>query len=173
MPDIDPTTFAQRFPEISRALPPDEIQAIIEVASVEDIGAGETLVAEGEDSDALFFVVDGDIDITLNTAEGERSVASGRPGTIFGEVSLLDPGAATASVKAVGDCRVLRVDHVALDHLLDTSPAAAADLMVVLTTTLASRVEAAMDSLDDHVANRDTGVDALVDVEHLLYEKDA
>lgn len=173
MSDIDSTTFAQRFPDVCKALPPEEIAAIIEVASIEDIGEGTMLVAEGDDSDALFFVWDGDLDIVLSTSDGERSVARSGAGTVIGEVSLLDPGMATATVRAMSSCRVVRVDHVALDHLLDTSPAAATDLLAVLTTTLANRVEAAMDSLDARIDNDDTGVDALVDVEHLLYEKRA
>ena len=165
MAGIDATAFAQRFTTLARALPDPETDQLLDAVVTEDVADGEMLVAEGATSDALFLLWDGELEVLIDEGGTTSHVATLRSGSIVGEVSLFDPGAATASIRSKGSSTVLRLDHAAVDRLFAAAPAAATDFLSAVTHTLAERVEASLQRLeraaDDH--------DALIDVEHALY----
>src|SRR5712664_2532234 len=78
--------LAGRFPSLVSLLGEGDVDALLEALELRD--------AEGTPSDRLFLVLDGRLDITVES----RAVAQAEPGEYFGEVSLFDPGPAGASV---------------------------------------------------------------------------
>ncbi len=102
--------------------------------------AGDLLVAHGDWSDTLFFIVGGSVDVSLEA--GDRRLELGRigPGRWCGEFGLIDPAPASATVAAIDDVAVLALDGDALERLHQTAPAAASDLLVRLSLDLAHRL---------------------------------
>ena len=165
MAGIDANAFAQRFAALARALPGPETDQVLDAVVTEDVADGEVLVTEGAPSDALFLLWDGELEVLIDEGNTTAHVATLRAGSVVGEVSLFDPGAATASIRSNGPSTVLRFDHAAIDRLFAASPAAATDFLSAITHTLAERVEASLERLERAANDHD----ALIDVEHALY----
>jgi CRP-like cAMP-binding protein len=140
---ITADTFTERFPALAQSLSSDELGGLIEAFDVHDADAGETLVAEGTHTGDLFLVCEGSLDIAMRGPAGERRLASVGPGSYFGEVSLLDPGPAGASVVTEQGCTVLRLSRARLDELRRRAPEAAAALVREVVRSLVARLRAA------------------------------
>ena len=82
---------------------------------------GATLVAQGDPGDELYLLFDGLLAVEIDGV----TVAELGPGTVVGEVALLDGGRRTATLRAVTSCRVAavpghRIDRDALAELART-----------------------------------------------------
>jgi CRP-like cAMP-binding protein len=103
---------------------------------------GEVVTEEGVQTDALFIVTDGSLKVSV-TADGEvLEVGTVTPGQWVGEVGLLDPGPASATVVAARDSTVLILTASALQDLREDDPALASPLLRALARTLSERVRA-------------------------------
>ena len=136
-------TFSKRFPDLAAALSGEERAALVDALEVRDAEAGEALVAEGARSSDLFLVLDGELDIVVGASGGSRRVAGVGPGSYLGEVSLLDPGPAGATVVTEQGCAALQLSRERFDELARTRPAAAAALLREVLGSLAERVRGA------------------------------
>jgi CRP/FNR family cyclic AMP-dependent transcriptional regulator len=71
----------------------------------------ESVIAEGDVSDALFVLVSGQLKVFTRDARGRELVYNTlQPGELFGEL-FLDGGTRSASVKAIVDSQCIKVDH--------------------------------------------------------------
>ena len=71
---------------------------------------GELLFSYGDESDALFIVQKGEIEVFLLTEEGKKlSLNVLKPGEIFGEIGVLDGGKRTAFAEAKNRSTVKRI----------------------------------------------------------------
>ena len=96
--------FAQLDPEQVNRLAP-EVRCL-------RFGSGETIVGEGEEGDALFQVVDGEVEVFK--ADGTplgRSVAVLGRDQIFGEMTVCTGEPRTATVRSRGECVLLEVER--------------------------------------------------------------
>jgi CRP/FNR family cyclic AMP-dependent transcriptional regulator len=94
--------------------------------------SGTVLAEEGESGHEFFLVLDGKADVL----KGRKKVASLGPGTFFGEISLIDRGPRTATVRAASDITLLLVGVREFSGLLDKVPNIARKLLVHLCTRL-------------------------------------
>lgn len=142
--DIDvtmsPTEAVRRIGRLAGMLSDDDLALLADACQVRDVAAGETVVAEGTSTDALLLVVDGELDVYTDTGGGERKLGHVGPGSFLGEVSLMDPGPATASVVTDEGCTVLRLERGRLEQLIREHPSVATTLLRDLNATLAQRV---------------------------------
>ena len=76
------------------------------------LDAGETLVEQGDEGRELFLILDGIVDVEV---DGEE-VAELGPGTLLGEMALLEGGKRTASVYATTQVRVVVVPPDAVNE---------------------------------------------------------
>ncbi len=65
--------------------------------------AGETLIVEGGQDNAVFVLIEGELEVLRGDIEVSTCA---EPGAIFGEMSILMDSPCTASVRAVGPTRV-------------------------------------------------------------------
>ena len=143
----DTSTFAARFPQVVEGLEADEIEALLAAFVLHTYEAGEALIAEGTTSDALLLVWDGELDVCMSTPEGLRDVAQVGEGALLGEISLLDPGPATATVRTKEGCTVLYIDREGLERLWGDYPRVASAFMRALAREVSGRVRSANDYL--------------------------
>lgn len=147
-------TFARRFRRLAARLTPEDGEALLAVLVQQDVAAGEVVITEGADVDALLLVWDGELNVTVDDVE----VAHVGPGAFLGEASLLDPGPASATVAADQGCTVLRLERAAFDGLCTDRPALAGVLLEELCRVLAARVRAAGERLDDLMVQQEEGM---------------
>jgi CRP-like cAMP-binding protein len=103
----------------------DQIQKIAEICEQATLPKGFTLIEEKDNTDALFVVSSGSVDIWLNpaivTSEGTEvelvKVAELKPGQVFGEIALVDQGIRSATAVTSQDNTV--VLRIARDTLME------------------------------------------------------
>ncbi|PKN94841.1 MAG: hypothetical protein CVU44_03275 [Chloroflexi bacterium HGW-Chloroflexi-6] len=121
-------------------LPADEIQNLAKTLGVRDLPAGETLFHEGDQGDALFLVLDGELDVLLGEGTSdEKIMAQRRSGEYVGEMSLVLPGGKrTASVRAAADSKLWVLTRADFDSLLRRQPG----LIFSIARVLSERLDA-------------------------------
>jgi glutaminase len=110
---------------------------------------GEALLTEDRASDALFVLHEGQLDVSVGDAAASVELGLIPLGVVFGEVSFIDEGSATATVKARTTSTVLSLSRDALRSLRRDHPRIATAVMRAAAASLASRVRLASDRLDE------------------------
>ena len=147
MINLTPTEFTKRFPQIGSALAPDELQAFIALLKVQYVEASESLIIEGTLTDSLYLVWEGELDVIMQAPAGEVKVAVIEQGDWLGEISLLSPGKATATVRSELGCVALHLDMEGLKQFWEAHPHAASVFLRELSRLVARRIHAADETL--------------------------
>ncbi len=113
----------------------DEIAAVVEV---EHVPAGGHVFRHGDPGDALYLVMSGRLEV-VNPAGTTIGVLGG--GAAVGELALLTGQPRTASVRAMRDTELLRLDRLHFEQLLRANAEFAANLISMLGHRLAGTVE--------------------------------
>ena len=142
------------------------IEDILKNSSVEeylvDFRSGETLCREGEDSQDLFILVDGEVEIL----KGMKPISeTGEKGAIFGEISFILESKRTASVRARSHVKAIRIPKDKIDDFFIKFPILARHLLRLLARRLDARTQSlfafkefcdqlpdAVVATDDHIA---------------------
>jgi CRP/FNR family transcriptional regulator, cyclic AMP receptor protein len=99
--------------------------------------AGTVLIREGEPVDALTFVLEGSLSVTV---DGFGELAKLGSGEILGEMSLVDESPPSATVTVIEPALVLSVDRVTLDAKTESDPLFAARLYRAIAMFLSVRL---------------------------------
>ncbi len=111
-----PLDRAQLFTGLSQ----EELQKITSLSERRTYQKGDTVLSEGEISRELFIVSKGTVEVSLKTDEASTPLLRLGAGQIFGEMTLVDRGARSATVTALEDPTVLQViPHDALLQLCE------------------------------------------------------
>jgi CRP-like cAMP-binding protein len=108
---------------------------------------GEVLIKGGDHSASMFIVAAGTLRVYVGGARAGIQLPDIRPGEWVGEISMLDPGPASAAVKVIGRATVLDFSHDALKDFIKTHPAGALHLLTALARDLARRLNRTSDGL--------------------------
>jgi len=96
-----------------------------------EVHAGDTVFAEGDRADCMYFVLDGEIELRRH---GEPTSLEG-PGGIIGESALLG-GAHSGNAVARSDARLARLDRDQLETLAEDNAEFALQVMAALAKRL-------------------------------------
>ncbi|HEY7044208.1 MAG TPA: cyclic nucleotide-binding domain-containing protein [Nocardioidaceae bacterium] len=124
--------------QLIRAVPlfagllPSEVDRIALVMRPRDVGAGVVICAEGEPGHEFFVLARGEAGIE----RGDETIAKLHVGDHFGELALLDRGPRSATVRALGDCRLYVLEDAAFAAVLNEVPALAQKLLATLAGRL-------------------------------------
>lgn len=93
------------------AFPEDLVKGLLERGRLETYRSGAFVVRQGEPGSSCYVVRSGKLSVLVRDAFGEEvEVSSLEPGTLFGEVALLEAGIRTASIRAATAAEVLRLE---------------------------------------------------------------
>ncbi len=96
----------------------EDISILLETATEEKYKAGEIIFKEGSKGRDLFIIKSGQVQITNKTEQGlEQIVTTLHDGQVFGEMSLIDKGPRSATVKALISTIIYRVRQEDLFNL--------------------------------------------------------
>lgn len=102
-----------------------------------DRAAGETIIAEGEETYSMFVIVEGEVQVKRN---GKALAKLGR-GAHFGEMSLLNQRPRSASVTTTMDTQLLILERDFFNQVLREDTALAAKMLYKLAQILCIRLE--------------------------------
>jgi SulP family sulfate permease len=149
------------FPQLASRLGEDDLQALAAAFRVHEADAGEALVSEATWSDELFLVCAGRLDIALEGRDQAHHLAELSPGSMFGDVALLDPAPAGATVFTSEGATLLRMTRERFDRLHGAHPLAAAALLGEVLRSLAARLGAARARVQPRGASAHGAADGL------------
>jgi len=101
---------------------------------------GDYIVQEGKEHQRIYQIAQGSCIIKKNTNEGEITLATLESQAIFGEMTFLEKGKATASVIAKGNVSIYMIEGWFINTLFVDSPNLAGRFYSFLATILAKRL---------------------------------
>lgn len=103
--------------------------------------SGETIFNQGDESDAMYFIESGRVDVLLQV-EGERELRlrSMTAGVVIGEVGFYLGKARSASIVVTESGVLQRLSHEALRQMETTDPQTAAAIHVLIASILSDRL---------------------------------
>lgn len=122
----------------------DEARVVVTYMRPHKIAEGVTFIKEGdtEDTDFMLLVLDGEVtieSIVVSRTEPITVTVLG-PGSLIGEMGLLDGEPRSASCTAMSTVRCAILTRAALNQLLDDDPRTAAKLMMAISLRIAERM---------------------------------
>lgn len=116
-------------------------------AEVRNIDAGLALVQAGEEDRAIYFLCEGTVGVRLPRDEGAfKSIDAP---SVLGELAFFDAYPRSATLDAVTDVEVVRLDQAGFDRLLANAPELANAMMRDLARILALRLRMASEVIAD------------------------
>jgi CRP-like cAMP-binding protein len=124
-----------------------QLNVLANYGKILEFDSSQIIVQQGDNSNALFFVLDGKVGAYVKEPHGNdvylRTIDSGG---YFGEIGLLQGGRRTANIRAVSKCRLFSLDEKSFQELLKT-PDLAGPLLHGLSRSLALRLADATNRL--------------------------
>src|SRR5258706_12527798 len=114
-------------------LSPEEMTALTLLLKSRKFVESEPIVYLGDDGSEFYIVQHGKVAVSHPDEAGkEVTLAELGPGNFFGEISLLDGGPRTATVRAEGDVTLLSLERGQFVQFLLQHPAAAVHILTIL-----------------------------------------
>jgi HEAT repeat protein len=131
---MDRILFLRRVP-LFTALSPADLKQVAAIASEEEFSDGEVIAYEGEQGDAMFVIIAGEIRVCLNDVEVARRAS----GEYVGELAVINREPRMATLIASGDVRTLCLDRNNFEGLIRERP----DVSLVIIQVLSQRLKEA------------------------------
>lgn len=133
-----------RSPHALFGLTADEARVVVGYMRVVTHAKGATLLREGDGRDAseMLLLLDGEVSVDAGTdsPSGSVAIASLGPGSVLGEVALLDGLPRSAQCTALSPVRAAGLTRASLQAMLDQHPRVAAKLMIALSQRITERL---------------------------------
>jgi SulP family sulfate permease len=139
-----PVDFPFELLDIARGLGAAERATLQAAMRTREFAAGETVFEQGEEGDALFLIVRGSASVRVARSEGgDRRLVTFSPGTVFGEMALLDRGTRSATVNADEPLSCYVLDRASFDAIAEAHPRIGMALLANLAREVTSRMRRA------------------------------
>jgi CRP/FNR family cyclic AMP-dependent transcriptional regulator len=119
---------------------PDELAGLKQTIRTTRFAPGDVVLEEGNANRALHILMKGRIRVTRRVHDREVTLCDLEAGQTFGELSILEDGVASASLRATADSEILSIAMQDLATFLRTSPAAAAKFWHAIAVDLRRRI---------------------------------
>ena len=103
-----------------------ELQDLLERAQLCPMKKGDVLLHQGDPGDYLVILLDGTIRVSMVASNGREIILDYlEPGSVLGEIAMLDGGERTASITALGEGQYLKLGSKAFREVLERHPSVA------------------------------------------------
>lgn len=126
---------------------PENLEALKYYGVFGEYGLGEVVVEQGVQQDMLYFVVSGEMEVTVSSTERQVKVGEIGPGDCLGELSIFEPGPASATVVVTKTCVLWCLEVQALQTFFQRLPVAGGQLMLGIAQLLSKRLRHANNAI--------------------------
>lgn len=119
---------------------PDELSSLADAMKSFRYSPGDLILEEGNPNRALHILKSGRIKVTRRVHENEVSLCELESGQSFGELSIIEDGVASASLRALTEGEVLSIPMDKLANFLRRYPEAAAKFWRAIAVDLRRRL---------------------------------
>ena len=121
-----------------------DAREVVSYMRPERIKAGEVVIREGESTrnDFMALVLDGEVTVENSVAAAHDSMVVSilGPGSLIGEMGIIDGGPRSATCTASTDLALAVLTREALARLMDTHPSVAARLLLAMSKRIADHL---------------------------------
>jgi len=110
---------------------------------------GENIIRQGESGNCMYVIQSGEVEVVQTTDHGPQRLALLKSGDFFGEMSIFEKEVRSATVRAAGEARVLKVDKKTLFRRIQEDPLLAVNLL----QTMSYRIRTLNGQLADYEAD--------------------
>ncbi len=150
-------------PDQERAVPGEEFQRVFaalgefspaQVAILSgtldriEAASSTAIVVPGDANDSLYLICSGRARVTLEAERVTVNLGEFGPGQWFGEMAMIEPAPATATVRAVDDCSLLVLPHDRFMALRRSHPDLTSILLQTFSHHLTGRLRETLQHLD-------------------------
>jgi len=119
-----------------RSVDPTQLRLISMMAELRNYEDGEHIIRQGEEAEAAFVVLEGSTEVFVDIDGRVQTVAEIGTNDIIGEMGVLNNHRRTASVRARGPVRVLRIAQSDMLNLVHQFPDLALEMLRVISSRL-------------------------------------
>jgi CRP-like cAMP-binding protein len=127
------------FKELSNA----ELIKVANITQKVSFNGGDVVFRRGEAGDALYLIREGEVEVLAPSPEAEEVedvVAVLKPGELFGEMALVEGEPRSATVRAKGPAKLIRLKKEYFDEMMTKEHAIALKIYRRLTIILSHRL---------------------------------
>jgi CRP/FNR family cyclic AMP-dependent transcriptional regulator len=103
----------------------------------ESFSVGQIVFKEGEIGEVMYFILEGEIDISIQ----DKSISLLGAGEIFGEMALINTKIRSATATAKVGCKLIPINERRFIFLIQQHPFFALNIMRILADRLRRRIE--------------------------------
>lgn len=137
---MDRILFLKGVP-LFASLSPADLKQVASIATEETFQDGDVIAYEGEQGDAMFVIISGEVRVCLMKDGHEVEVARRSSGEYVGELSIINREPRIATLIAAGDVRTLCIDQKSFEGLIRERP----DVSLVVIRVLSKRLKEAIE----------------------------
>jgi CRP/FNR family cyclic AMP-dependent transcriptional regulator len=128
---VEKVLFLKSVP-LFKEIPGEELAQIAAIADQVEYGGGQMVVKEGEIGEAMYLILGG----RVRVHRGEKTLVELGEKECFGEMSILDSEPRSATVTAMGDLELLKIQREDFYEILAQKSEIAHGIIKVLTHRL-------------------------------------
>jgi CRP/FNR family transcriptional regulator, cyclic AMP receptor protein len=153
--DVPITIATLREIGLFGALSDDVLDRLAHMLKTMRVAPGNTIFLEGDGTAReMYVVLDGEMEVTKRSRRGrDMRVAILGPNDCFGEMSMIDMQARSATVRALGPSRLLKITSEDMDALYRADLKSYALIVLNIARDLSRRLRVADGILADFTAN--------------------
>ena len=123
-----------------------ELKELMYFLCVYDLSNGEEIITEGKHTESLYIVHQGRLSVLVGQGQNQVEVSKIQAGGWVGEVTLLDPGPASATVRVFIKAKVFELTHKSMCDFIQAHPKGGMLLLDALCENLATRLHKTSDA---------------------------
>ena len=118
--------------DLFKGIPGEDLSHIAQITDELEYGPTETIFDEGAQGDAMYLIVDGRVKVH----SGDHVIAELGTSQVFGEMSILDAEPRSASITALTELTLLKIQREDFAEILAEKPEISLGVIKVLTRRL-------------------------------------
>ena len=122
--------------ELFESLEPVQLKRLIFVSQRYQLEAGEYLFRQGDTTNTVFGILDGECSVLVDSANGEINIAQYGVGELVGEMAVISGEPRSASIRANTACEVIGFESVLFLNTVTNNPSTAFKMMRLLSDRL-------------------------------------
>ncbi|MBL8484811.1 MAG: mechanosensitive ion channel family protein, partial [Rhodocyclaceae bacterium] len=148
--EVDRRIKALAALELFGAFSKEELSTVAERLIYAPFARGDVITRQGAVAHWLYLLVDGQVDVWLESGQGARRLLTTLDGgSVFGEMGLLTGEPRRATVTARSDCECYRLDKSGFQDIIQSRPVIAEEIAGILT-----KREQELETLKQELATR-------------------
>lgn len=115
-----------------------DIALLKKIGSIRSFGTDETIIQQGETGEDMFILLKGKVEVVINSefVGNELKITELETGDIFGEMSMIEDKARSATIRAIEDCTVLRIHRDRFSDFITKDSTVAVKMLTILSNRL-------------------------------------